>query len=198
VADNLLQVEVWDYDSSSPGRPLESVTPEGNELKEILETNAMAYATAEQLQQPTWFDLQKNPHLSDGIQSSYRPGGRIQLRIGYDQSGLHTNRQEGEISFELCVVCAEDLANPVVFETPMDAFCILRKSGQEIGSTAVVPNTLNPRWIGERFVISTTPPQESITSAGAASASPVVTVTVEVWSQMAMGRGDFLGCEFEF
>ena len=170
----ILYIEVWDKNLSGQGNFLGCVELSGEFLGRLVEINDFE-----------WNELKPSPYLSKSVQT-LKPTGELQIRLG--MSGASSIAAANVATFELSVVCAENIA-PASFFGDVDSFCVIKNNGREIGSTAVIPKNNSPKWSGERFVV--TMPIRQDPDTGETSSTTVL--TIEMWSMLALGRGDFLG-----
>ncbi|CAE7486903.1 Rasa4, partial [Symbiodinium microadriaticum] len=170
----LLYIEIWDQTMNGKGNFLGCFELTGQDLEQLVENNDLV-----------WHTLKPSPYLSKAVQS-LKPTGELQFRLGL--SGTTGGAASNIASFELAVMCAENIA-PTSFFGDVDSFCVVKSNGKEMGTTAVITKNNNPRWSGERFVVS----MHTHVDPDTEETSSSTVVSIEMWSMLALGRGDFLG-----
>ena len=174
IDEGFIYVEVWDHDVGAQGKFLGSILISGSKLHRLLEKGDFK-----------WFKLSKSPFLTPSLQD-LDINGSIRIRIGPMSPNKQKLPQKRTASFELTVVAADQLSNSAFYGN-VDAFCILKVNGRELGTTSTVCGTSNPVW-NEKFPLVL----DAYMNRNGEECSDD-RISIEIWSMLALARGEFLG-----
>lgn len=174
VDEGYLYIELWDFDVGVQDKFLGSTLVKGRKLRRLIEKGDFK-----------WFDLGKSIFVTPSLQNM-EIGGAIRIRVGPVDPNKRKLSDKKTTSFEISIVGAEKLSNSAFFGN-VDSFCILKQNGREIGTSSTIAENSCPVW-NEKFplVLDTYVNQyDEVCSDD--------NVSIEVWSTLALARGEFLG-----
>lgn len=177
VSEGYLLIEVWDFDAGVQHKFMGCALIRGTKLLRLIDKGDVQ-----------WINLRKSDFLTQALQN-VDVSGSVRIKVTPADPNKKKTVEIKTTSFEFTAVGAENLSNSSFFGN-VDSFCILKINGREIGTSATIAGSSNPTW-NEKFPLVL----DTYTSQAGDECSDD-SVCVEVWSSLALARGDCLGAVY--
>lgn len=209
IENNVMQVDVYDYNLLKKGVFLGCLILKGEELLEFLNNNNVN----PEEQRLRTFDLAPDPYIDE--KSLKVPiQGKIVLAVrkvdeSKDETGApsidlkwhsEVHKDAGYPVLELSVISAQSLSvAKVISGSQCNPFCVVTWLDEEIGSTNAVSG-LNPTWHKERFILTIPHNVDKLICeylnrnlGGEGSDHSCPFLQIDVWDKETIGKGEYLG-----
>ncbi len=209
IENNVLQIDVFDYNVMKKGVFLGCVILRNEELSEFLNNNNVN----PEEQRIRTFDLTTDPYIDDKL-SKVSVQGKIVLAVrkvdeSKDNIGApsidlkwysEVDSDAGYPVLELSIISAQNLSiAKLLSSSQCNPFCIITWLDEEIGSTNS-GSGINPVWQKERFTLTIPPNVDKLLSGyfnrqlkGDGSDTTCPYLQIDVWDKETMIKGEYLG-----